>query len=68
MIKFIYERPDMHAPYSAVNRVEMFVEDERNLDEYCAAFTEFLNSIGFNLHGGQMEYIKEDDDQPELPL
>ena len=62
MIKFIYERPDIHEPYSAVNKVEMFLDDEGSLDEYCNAFKEFLNSIGFSLHNGHMEFVKDDED------
>ena len=51
MIKLIYERPEMHAPYSAVSSFEMTIDDERSLDEMLQAYKEFLLALGFGVDG-----------------
>ena len=47
MYKFAYERPDMHAEYSAVKSVVMEVDDEAGVDEMLTAFKEFLSGTGY---------------------
>lgn len=60
MIKFVYERPEMHSPYSAVNKVEMTLGDEANLNEMLSAYREFLLSIGYNV-SGELDVVEIDD-------
>lgn len=60
MIKLTYERPEMHAPYSAVSSLEMTIDDERSLSEMLEAYKEFLLALGFSVDG-DLEVI---DDKP----
>ena len=59
MIKLIYERPELHSPYSAVNKVEMVLDDESSLDQMLEAYKEFLGSIGFSIKG-ELDVIEND--------
>jgi hypothetical protein len=59
MIKLFYERPEIHSPYSAVNKVEMTLDEEANLDQMLEAYKEFLGSIGFNVDG-RLEVIEHE--------
>lgn len=58
MIKLTYERPESHAPYSAVNSFEMTIDDERSLSEMLEAYKEFLLALGFSVDG-DLEVINE---------
>ena len=58
MIKLIYERPEMHAPYSAVSNFEMTIDDERSLSEMLEAYKEFLLALGFGIDG-DLEVVNE---------
>lgn len=60
MIKLIYERPEIHSPYSAVNKVEMTLGDEANLSEMLSAYREFLLSIGYTVPG-ELDVVEIDD-------
>ena len=51
MIKLIYERPEIHSPYSAVTNITMEIDDERSRDELLDAFKEFLLSTGYQVNG-----------------
>jgi hypothetical protein len=59
MIKLLYERSEIHSPYSAVNKVEMTLDEEANLDQMLEAYKEFLGSIGFNVDG-RLEVIEHE--------
>lgn len=59
-IKFIFERPELHSPYSAVNKVEMTLDDEASLDNMLVAYREFLLSIGYHIKG-ELDIIEPDD-------
>lgn len=61
MIKLIYERPEIHSPYSAVNKVEMTIDDEPNLNQMLEAYKEFLGAIGYNVPG-ELDVIEPDDE------
>ena len=50
MIKLIYER-EGSSEYSAVNKVEMTLDDGANLDQMLEAYKEFLGAIGFYVKG-----------------
>lgn len=50
-VKLVYERPEMHSPYSAVNRVEIVLDEERNLDEMLEGYKQFLQAIGYTVNG-----------------
>lgn len=56
---FYYERPEEHAPYSAVKSITMEVEDERNLNEMLEAYKEFLNACGYRVTG-DLDVIEDD--------
>ena len=58
MIKLIYERPEMHSAYSAVNKVEMILDDESSLNQMLEAYREFLGSIGYDIKG-QLDVVEE---------
>ena len=60
MIKLIYERPEIHSPYSAVNKVEMTLGDEANLNEMLSAYREFLLSIGYTVPG-ELDVVEIDE-------
>lgn len=62
MIKLVYERPEIHAEFSAVKSIVVELEDERTLDEYLNAYKEFLLSMGFYIDG---ELAVVDPDSPE---
>lgn len=47
----VYNRPEEHAPYSAVKSVTMEIDDERNLAEMLDAYKEFLNGTGYRIDG-----------------
>ena len=64
MIKLIYERPEIHSPYSAVNKVEMTLGDEANLNEMLSAYREFLLSIGYTVPG-ELDVVDIDDTDKE---
>jgi len=51
MIKLVYERPEIHAPFSAVNSFTMDIEDERSLDEMLDAYKDFLLAMGYFVDG-----------------
>lgn len=61
MIKFIYKRPEIHSPYSAVNKVEMVLDDEASLPQMLEAYKEFLRSIGFGING-ELDVVEPDDE------
>ena len=50
MIKLIYER-EGSSEYSAVNKVEMTLDEGANLDQMLEAYKEFLGAIGFYVNG-----------------
>ena len=68
MYKFIYERPEEHAEYSAVKKVIMEVADEASVYEMLEAFKEFLNGTGYRITG-DIDIIEDDlpklDDLPD---
>ena len=49
--KLIYERPEIHTPYSAVSKIEMTLDDECSVDEMLQAYKEFLLATGYNIDG-----------------
>lgn len=55
MIKFICETPEIHQPFTAVNKVEFTVDHERSLDEMYEAFDDFLKAIGYAPEHREME-------------
>ena len=60
MIKLIYKKPEIHSPYSAVNKVEMTLGDEADLNEMLSAYREFLLSIGYNV-SGELDVVNIDE-------
>ena len=61
MIKLIYERPEIHDPYSAVNKVEMVLDDEANLPQMLEAYKEFLGAVGYNVPG-ELDVVEPNDE------
>lgn len=61
MIKFIYETPESHLPFTAVSGCTIEVEDERSLDEMLSAYVDFLRAIGFGIPVGAYLQIAEDE-------
>lgn len=47
----IYNRPEEHAPYSAIESLEICIEDERTLPEMLDAFKAFLLATGYMVNG-----------------
>jgi hypothetical protein len=47
----IHNRPEEHAPYTAVKSIVMEVEDERSLDEMLDAYKGFLLASGYGIKG-----------------
>jgi len=62
MIRFVYDRPDIHAPFSAVKRIDFQVDDEASLDEMLDAYKHFLLAVGYGIKLGQYIDIVSDDD------
>ena len=58
MIKLIYER-EGSSEYSAVNKVEMTLDNEANLDQMLEAYKEFLGAIGFCINGELIVFNEE---------
>lgn len=50
-VKLIYERPEIHSPYSAVNRIEILLDDEATVDEMLLGYKEFLLAMGYPIKG-----------------
>ena len=59
-VKLVYDRPEIHAPFSAVKSIVVELEDERSLDEYLDAYKEFLLCMGFHIDG-HLDVVSEDD-------
>lgn len=64
----MYHRPEEHAPYSAIESLEVEINDERSLDEMLQAFKQFLQACGYVIDG-DIDIIPTDlpyiDDLPE---
>ena len=62
MIRFVYDRPEIHDPFSAVKRVDFHIDDEASLDEMLDAYRDFLRAVGYGIEPGQYIDIVSDDD------
>ena len=62
MIRFVYDRPDIHAPFSAMKRVDFHIDDEASLDDMLDAYRDFLRAVGYGIEPGQYIDIVSDDD------
>ena len=49
MIKLIYERRDIHEPYSAVKSVVFELDDAYTKDDMYEAYDDFLRAIGYHV-------------------
>lgn len=58
MIKFIYEREAPTTEHSAVNRIEMEIDDEANRDQLLVHYAEFLRAMGYYVPG-ELDVIDE---------
>jgi len=58
MIRFVYDRPSIHDEFSAVKKVDFYVDDEASLDEMYDAYDHFLRAIGY--------YVQTDDVQEPM--
>jgi hypothetical protein len=62
MIRFVYDRPDIHAPFSAMKRVDFHIDDEASLDDMLDVYRDFLRAVGYGIEPGQYIDIVSDDD------
>lgn len=60
MIKLIYETPDSHKAFTAVESVEIKISDERDLADMLDAYRHFLLAIGYQVNG-ELEVAYPDD-------
>ena len=49
MIRFVYDRPSIHDPYSAVKKIDFYIDDEATITEMYEAYDDFLRAIGYNV-------------------
>ena len=59
MIKLINETPDIHKPFTAVEKIEMTIGDEASLTEMLDAFKLFLQAGGYTING-ILDVVEED--------
>lgn len=59
MIKLINETPDIHKPFTAVEKIEMTVGDAAELTEMLDAFKLFLQASGYTING-ILDVVEED--------
>ena len=64
MIKFIYERPNIHQEHSAVRSVVFEVDEEYTLSQMQEAYDDFLRAIGYNV---QTDDVQEPVRQQDAP-
>lgn len=55
MIRFVYDRPNIHDPFSAVKKVDFYVDDEATITEMYEAFDDFLRAIGYNVQADDVQ-------------
>ena len=60
MIKFVYEVPEIHKPYTGVKSIVMELEEEASLTEMLEAYESFLKAVGYNFDG-VIDVVKEDE-------
>ena len=49
MIRFVYDRPSIHDEFSAVKKIDFYVDDEATITEMHEAYDDFLRAIGYNV-------------------
>ena len=59
MIRLINETADIHKPFTAVQKIEIVVEDEASLTQLLEAFESFLQASGYTIDG-QLDIVKDE--------
>lgn len=59
MIKLINETADIHKPHTAIQKIEIVIEDEPSLTELLEAFESFLKASGFSIDG-VLDIVKDE--------
>ena len=59
MIKLINETPDIHKPFTGIEKIEITIGEEASLTELLEAFKLFLQAGGYTING-ILDVVEED--------